>query len=241
MKMNTLKCSICGFDNFILDYKCINCGTIIREKVTNINLGDLLKDLLFNIDFAIKRILYAEHKTYLFVILFVLTLKFTILTLINISFIDLDSHFQSSFFVTSIFVFWCLYFLIISFLFKIIFQFFTQIKLGYKTTLALILFPFTYFSVSILILFPVELMLFGKYLFSNNPSIFEINYSKALAIIFLEGVILLYSLFLLFKSLVFILRKNFLSFLSMAIILICIIFGNKVFQIMIGGLINYVS
>lgn len=232
--MNTLKCSVCSFDNFILDYKCINCGTIIREKVTSINLGDLLKDLLFNVDFAIKRVLYAEHKTYLFVILLVSALKFTILTLINISFIDLDTRFQSSIFVTSIFVFWCLYFLIISFLFGKFFQFITRIKLKFKTTLTLILFPLTYFSISIFLFFPVELMLFGKYLFSNNPSIFEINFSKALAIIILESVVLLYSLFLLFKSLVFILHKNLLSFLLMAIIFICIISGNKIFQIIIG-------
>lgn len=232
--MNKIKCSICGLENFILEFKCSKCGNIIREKVSNINLGEVLKNLLFNVDFEIKQILFAEHKNYLFFLMILFSFKLTLYTLFNISFIDIGIQHQNIIFILGLFTYWFLYLSIMGILLKIILNFILKEKLKLITTLALNIFPFVYFSLSLFIFFPLELMLFGKYLFSNNPSIFDINFSKAIIITILEIITLFYSFYLLFNFLVFILCKKFLSIFLMSLNILLLFTGNKVFKIIVG-------
>lgn len=232
--MNRIKCSFCGINNFILNYRCTECGTIIREKINNINLGDALKNLLFNIEFGIKQILYAEHKNYLFVLLVFFCLKATIVTLYEVSFIDFESSLKVDTALMIIFLFWFVFVLVLALIFKSLLKFFFQTKIKYKDSLTVLVYPFIYFSLSLILVFPLELMLFGKYLFSNNPSIFEINLGKAIAITTLEVLLILYSFYLLFNFLVFILHIKLNALFLTLFNIILLYIGNEVLKKIIG-------
>lgn len=232
--MNKNICTVCGLEQFILNYKCINCGNILRDKVSNINLGEILRDLLFNLDISIKKILFAEHKNYLIVFSILLSFKLSIITLIYISFLDLDPEFKNFLFLLKLLTYWLIFLFFLSFLYKLLFRFFFNIKMNFRTVHSMIIFSFLYFALSFLIFSPLEFMLFGMYFFSRNPSIFIINLGKALMISLLEVIILIYTFYLTFNFQVFILHKKNISLIITVSIFFLIFLGNEFFKTIIG-------
>lgn len=230
--MRKNKCSLCGYENFILDYKCSNCKTIIREKISTINLGETLKNLLLNLEFGIKQVLFAEHKNYLIILSIFLSIKLTLITLFKISFIDIHRSHQTIIVISLLF--WLGFIYTLAFFSKLLLRLMFHIKIFYKDMLTIIVFPFIYFSLSLVLIFPIELMLFGKYLFSNNPSIFTINFGKALSVSFIEIVIFLYSVYLIFNFLVFILRLKINAMFLTTLNIILLFLGNEVLKKIIG-------
>ncbi len=232
--MNKNTCAVCGLEYFILSYKCTNCGNILRDKVSNINLGEILKDLLFNPDIGIKKILFAEHKNYLIVLSILLSFKLSVLTLIHISFIDLEPEFQNFVFLLKLLAYWLFFLFSLSFCYKFLFQFLFKVKMSFRSVHSIIIYPFLYFAISLLILFPLEFMLFGMYVFSNNPSIFSIDSGKAIMISLLEVIILMYTFYLTFIFQVFILHKKSTSLIITGSIFILLFFSNEFFRTIIG-------
>jgi hypothetical protein len=230
--MNIIQCATCGKENFILNYRCKFCNAIIREKIATINLGEILIDLLINIEIGVKKVLFAEKKSYLSLLLFLLVFKMTVLTLFNISILDFVTVHNKFNLTALIFSFWIFYLVIISILIKYLLGKLANIKI--KNALSLIVYSFIYFSFSIIILFPIELMLFGVYFFSNNPSIFDINPTKAYLVIFIEVIFFLYSFYLIFNFLVFILHSKFQSILFTFLLASLIYVGNETIKTIIG-------
>ncbi len=220
--MSKFACSVCGNNYFVLDYKCKNCGNILREKFSVVNLSEILKDLLFDAEIGVKKILFAERKNYVLFLFVLLSLKLTLFTLYDMNFSDLNSHLNSFSLPFKILLAWLGYLNLVFLLIKFLFDLLYKIKVNFKTIASIFSYSNIYLSVSLIILFPLELMLFGFYLFSSNPSIFEINFSKAVITLFLEATLLSYSLYLLFKFYVFILqmkiRAIFITIISMSLI-----------------------
>lgn len=227
-------CDVCNNPYFVLDYRCKICGNILRERVTVINLGEIIHSLLFEIEDGVKKILYAEKKNYVFVLLMLLSIKLTILTLFDVSFIDLNDELKSTQLIFKIFFCWFLFLFLFGVILKLMIFSIKRVSLNLKLIYSLIGYSNLFFSLTTLILFPLELMLFGAYLFSNNPSILEINYFKAVSLIVIEILIILYTIYLLFKFLVFILQQRYLAF-SLAILSLFLFYtGNNIIQKIVG-------
>lgn len=227
-------CDVCNNPYFVLDYRCKICGNILRERVTVINLGEIIHSLLFEIEDGVKKILYAEKKNYVFVLLMLLSIKLTILTLFDVSFIDLNDELKSTQLIFKIFFCWFLFLFLFGVILKLMIFSIKRVSLNLKLIYSLIGYSNLFFSLTTLILFPLELMLFGAYLFSNNPSILEINYFKAVSLIVIEILIILYTIYLLFKFLVFILQQRYLAF-SLAILSLFLFYtGNDIIQKIVG-------
>lgn len=227
-------CSVCNNPYFVLDYRCKVCGNILREKVTVINLGEIIYNLLFDIDIGVKKILYAEKKNYLFVLFILLSIKLTLLTLFDISFLDLNNNLKSTKLVVEVFVAWFICLILLSFFLKSIFFAIKKRNVSFKVATSIITYANLFFALSIFVLFPLELMLFGVYLFSNNPSIFEINLLKAISIISIEVLIIAYSIFLLIRFIVFILKQRFFAYFITIITLTFLYFGNELIKEFLG-------
>ena len=237
--MNKIFCSICDSENFILNLKCSNCGSLIRENIRTINIGETFQNFLLNTDFGIKKVLYSEKKNYLLLLISLLSIKLTILTFFDISILDQKLITTLLKLNLLVFSYWFLFILLLGVIFKVLIEIIVRNKFYYKDSLTIIAFSFLYFSVVGIILFLLELMLFGKFFFSNNPSIFQINLYKALAVISLEMIIFLYSLFLLIRFLVFILHKKFLATLLSVAFLIFIFIGNEILKKHFRGLLKW--
>lgn len=235
---NMISCRICGKENFFESLKCSSCNALIRERVSSINLGETTLYLLLEPKFAIQRVFLSEKKNYLSLLLFLFSLKLTFITfyLIKITDLELVTLNLPQFIILSIIVHLTIIHLI-SFFAKIFIQATEKIKIKYKNYLALYVYSFLYFSISLLILIPIEIMQFGLYLFSSNPSIFEINKTKSYLLLFLELTMIFYSFYLFVKSNNLIINSRLKS---LFITIVILVFQIILMTIIIGCIKNVV-
>ncbi len=232
--MRTIICNICGLKNSIFSSKCMNCGSLIREKYSNINLGDIIKNLLIDTELGIKQILFSEHKNYLLIFYFIMCLKLTYISLFKFSFLDLEIENNLMGFIFNLFIFWIVFIYFIAYLLKISIHIFFRSKIKIKDSFSLIIYPGIYVYITILILIPIEFMIFGQYLFSDNPSILDINFTKAFILISIESIILLHAIFLLWNFFSFLFESKILAIISVSFIIILLHSGNQIFENIMG-------
>lgn len=233
--MKEITCFSCNQNNFILELKCKNCGSILHEKYNAINLGELIYISLFDPKEAAKRVLFSSKKNYLLILLFLFVLKFVQFTSYDVSILDIHSKSATEIYPV-MFLMWFIAILILNLLMKFLFEFFTHHKISVSNVLSITVYPFLYSSISLFIIFPLELMLFGPYLFSKNPGIFEVNYLKAVSIVALELIILLYSMFLFYSFLNFVIDNRKISLMVTVLYFLTLYGINKIIINM--GVIN---
>jgi len=92
-----------------------------------------------------------------------------------------------------------MYFLMFSFVYKLSGNL-NDLNIRFKDTLALIIFSQIPVLFGLLILFPLELVIFGDYLFTLNPTPFVIKGNIAYFFLVLEIGLILWSIFLVIKA-----------------------------------------
>jgi hypothetical protein len=92
-----------------------------------------------------------------------------------------------------------------------------------KDNFAIIIYSLTPHAFAAIILFPFELILFGEYLFSTNPSPFAVKEITAYMMLGLESLVVLWSIFLLIIG-NYVITKNLFYSLIAALIVNAIIF-----------------
>jgi hypothetical protein len=92
-----------------------------------------------------------------------------------------------------------IYFLLFSFAYKSMCNA-NQIHCRFKDVFSVIIFSQIPYAIGLFILFPLELVIFGDYLFSINPTPFTIKGSIAYLFLVVEIGIILWSIFLTFKA-----------------------------------------
>lgn len=201
---NTTVCKNCGTENPFYSTACQNCKSYLRGKIFNIDLGFILARIIDSPLNAFKQIILSEHKNFLSFFILISAFKFF-----------LDSRFLSLAFNKgegswNIFI---LNFLITAgaitifvFLFSLALKHLNKIfglETRIKDYFALIEYSFIPHIFALLILLPIEFIVFGGNLFSNNPSPFVLKSTVATILLIFEGLIILWSIFL-----------NVLAFLS---------------------------
>lgn len=148
----------------------------MRAKVSNIDFWAVLYQLLFDTALGFKQIVYAENKNFVAALFILFNLKLSTLLLAVSSVYDLGFSFSEFWIIlfaftvaSSIFVFLYLEAL------RIIFEKIYQVDILRKNYFSIVGYASSIFSLSIFVLLPIELLLFGPYLFSSNPSIFAIK------------------------------------------------------------------
>ncbi len=194
---NSVICHNCQTENPFYNLVCKNCKSYIRERIYNIDLGNIIARLIESPASGFKTIIFSEHKNFLVFIIFLSVLKF-----------EIDSVFISLFFKNEIISLsnFAVGYLGLVLILVTVFLLFSYIvallnkKTGYATR---VMDNFSIYSYSLLphifalvVLFPLELVMFGEYLFSTNPSPFAIKEFIAYTLLILELLIVIWSLFL---------------------------------------------
>ncbi len=173
---NSITCSNCSAENPPYAYTCKNCNSFIRERVFNIDLWNVIGLLIESPKKAFELIVLSEHKNFISFLLIFIAVKM----LVNTRFISLISlgSFNPS---TSLY----LSYLIISgilvvylILFSICFTFINkllQINTRFRDNFTVITYSLLPNVFGIIFLFIIELVVFGEYLFSINPTPFVIK------------------------------------------------------------------
>ncbi len=192
-----INCSICNTNNHHLSVTCSSCGGYIQHTVDNLNLFETLWKMVEHPQKAFHAIAIAKHKNYIYFLAALAGYAFVAGIFWYINAGDIAKRFieiiAAGLFISPI-VGIIIYFLHLFYI-RIVLKAF-----GYKTkfrnlkaVIAYSLFPLI---ISALFILPVEIIVFGQFLFMKSPSPFLLQPSSAY---FLFGMdILLFLWFFMF-------------------------------------------
>ena len=194
---NVIVCKNCETENPFYQLNCKNCKAYLRDRIINIDFWAVLWKLIESPKTAFSNIIQSEHKNFVIVLTFLLSIKYFVNSLIftnafksNVNTINyLIANLSASLVYTILIVH--VFALLITFLnkaFKIKNRFKDNISIYVYSTLPLILGGIS--------LFIVEYALFGHYFLTFDPSPFLLKENVAYITAGLEGVLILWSLFL---------------------------------------------
>lgn len=210
---NEIPCPNCSSLNFDYESKCSSCKAFLRERIVNIDLGETLLRLIDSPSEAFYKIKLAEHKNYILFISFFLAIRFLILSgFISVPFSSnkVQLNLIILFGISLIILFLLL--LLISILLNKIFLL-NKIKTRLRDVFAVITYSFIPNLLALFILFPIELVFYGEYLFSNNPYPYQIKESVFYFLLVLEILSIFWSIFLLAIGINQFLKSGFFSFI----------------------------
>ena len=194
---NSVTCKNCSAENPLYNHICSNCKYYIRDKIPNIDIWETIGLIIESPLKSFQRIIFSEHKNF---VVF-LTLFFALRILIVTRFISLlGNDFTSS--TTPIIL---TYVMILLGLTLVLITFFVSIgftlkKMDYSIRIKDLYSVYMYSSIlnifSIVILFPIQLIVFGDYLFSTNPNPFQVKPILAYILAGFEIGIVIWSLIL---------------------------------------------
>jgi len=198
---NSITCSNCSSENPPYAYTCKNCNSFLRERVFNIDLWNVIGLLIESPKKAMEMIVFSEHKNFISFLLIFITVKL----LVNTRFISLislgtfnpsTSLYLSYLIVLGIFV---VYLILFSICFTSINKL-LQITTRIRDNFALLTYSLLPNVFGIIFLFIIELVVFGDYLFSINPSPFVIKGITAYIFAGAEILLIIWSVLLSFKA-----------------------------------------
>lgn len=198
---NEIVCSSCSTANPPFEYICKKCNSFIRSRVYNIDLWKTTGLLVESPNKAFREIVFSEHKNFVVFILLLVAAKL----LVDIRFISLLT--MGGFNVTTGLIFsylivvgvLFLILLLFSFLMKFVFQSY-KIETRLRDNLAVLIYSLIPHVFGIIFLFILELVVFGDYLFSVNPTPFIIKGLIAYLFLGAEILIILWSAFLSYSA-----------------------------------------
>lgn len=198
---NIIICNNCKEENPFYSLICSNCKSFLRVKISNIDLWLTIAKILESPSNAIKNIIYAEHKNFVFLLLPLASIKISLISSIFTNALQIEQTDDSISFL-SILMGGLVIFILIFFSSLIV----TGINsiLGLKNRLKDNFAVYTYSLIPIvltlLILTPVEYALFGHYWFTFNPPPYIIKSTAAFILISIENIFILWTYLLLILS-----------------------------------------
>jgi hypothetical protein len=199
MMKNVVVCSNCKSENPFYTLICTSCKSYMRERVYNIDLWKTISLLIESPSAGFKSIIFSEHKNFIILVILLAAGKLFIdgmfLSLFSLKENAAISNYISNYLIIlgSTFILITLFSLLLKLMIKK-----AGIQSRFGDNLSIISYSFIPHAFGFLLLLPVELILFGGYLFSADPSPFIIKETLAYVMLGFEGLVILWSLFLTF-------------------------------------------
>lgn len=212
---NIITCPNCKSENPYYGLTCSNCNSFIRDRVSNLDLWNIMGLLIEKPVIAFQKIIFSEHKNFIFFILFFASIKLLInarfVSLITIGMFTTETSLSISFLIVLSSLF------ILLLLFAIIFtriNSMTGFSTRFKDIFSIEIYSQLPHVFGLIVLFPIELIIFGDYIFSLNPSPFVIKEMIAYTLLSVEILLVLWSFFLSVVGFYAHYRKLFLALVS---------------------------
>ncbi len=218
---NSVICPNCKTENPFFNFICNNCRVYLRDRISNLDLWSTVSSIIETPSKAFKTIVLSEHKNFIFFILFFIGLKY----LINVRFISMLSlsEFRSTIGLQYSYLIvlgaTLIYFLSFSILYTVVGKR-NDIYLRFKDTFAIIIYSQIPYLFGLVLLFTLELVLFGDYLFSKNPTPFIIKGFLAYLFLILEVGVAFWSIFLIIMAFLTQSQRKLFSVLSAVIFIV---------------------
>jgi hypothetical protein len=195
------KCKKCNHINPAYKNICSECKNYLRERVVNIDLWNTIQLIIEDPLKAFKQIIFAEHKNFIFFITFLIAIK----NLLVARFLSVPKLGING--VTTSFIISLALMVLITLSLSLSFTFIQKtlynrkdITLRFRDIYAVNAFSFIPYLFGLFFVFPVELIVLGGDIFSNNPYSFDIKPVVAYILIVIEFIIILWSFYLISNS-----------------------------------------
>lgn len=195
---NTAKCKNCGHENALFRLNCTECNNYLRARVWNIDLWHDIRLLIESPTKGFQDIIWSEHKNFVVFIIIISAIKLMVdsffLNMIteNIAFLQHSFFMDYLLVLTEFVIFLVLFTFAVWYINKLI-----SIETRIRDVFAIITYSFIPSIFALVSLFLVEIILFGSFLFSVNPSPLIIKPMLAYTLLVLEILVILWSAFLL--------------------------------------------
>ena len=195
--MTQITCKNCGTLNDFYQLNCVQCGSLIRARVVNIDLWRIIWLVIDSPKKAFQNIIHAEHKNFIVLLGALISVKLYFDAQFSCNLIFRDSPDITNLLIylaASIILFFVLI-IIVSLLIKHL-NSYLKIQTRFKDNLAVYIYSFIPLIVGLILLLPVEYALFGNHWLVFNPSPFVIKQGPAWILVSLEIVLHIWSVFL---------------------------------------------
>jgi RNA polymerase subunit RPABC4/transcription elongation factor Spt4 len=206
------KCKKCNHLNPAYKNICTECRSYLRERVVNIDLWNTIQLIIEDPQKAFKQIIFSEHKNFIVFITFFIVIKNLLISrFLSVPELGINE-------VTTPFILSFILMIFISLILSSSFIFIQNslyskkgIKLRFRDIYAVNSYSFIPYLFGLAFIFPVELVVLGGDIFSNNPYSFEIKPLISYILIGFELITILWSFFLIQKSILVISANRFYS------------------------------
>jgi len=198
---NVVVCKNCNSENPFYELICNNCKSYLRERIYNIDLWKTIGLLIESPSRAFKTIIFSEHKNFLILLFILVSGKMLLNGIFLTIYFKKWNAYLSGYFGSYVII--LIFTMIMILIFSEIFSEVTKtlgVKTKFKDNFSIITYSFLPFTFGFLILFPIELILFGEYLFYYNPSPFIIKETFAYILLSFEAILIIWSIFLTFTA-----------------------------------------
>ncbi len=221
---NIIPCPNCNIENDYYRLNCTKCGALLRNRVVNLDLWSTIWKVIEEPTKAFENIIFAENKNYVFFVALLFSIKLTFNSFFVKSNLGKGIDFQNYLgldFLIGIITF-IVAFLIIALFHKIILKGF-GINTRFKDNFSILVYSSVPILITLIIFFPVEYALFGKYWLFFNPSPYMIKPTAAYVFTWME-LLMFFWMYLLLIIASFVQNKSKVySFFSATLIIASII------------------
>ncbi|HEV8538964.1 MAG TPA: YIP1 family protein [Bacteroidota bacterium] len=193
-----ITCSVCRTENHPLTVICVRCGGYLQTRVDALDLFATAWDIVERPFKAFHRISVAQHKNYVYFLSSIAGIGFAFL----IFWLMKAGEYSDSLIniIGAGFVIGPPFGVVFSMLFSFIVWLTmkaSRIESSYKNIFAVSVYAFVPVVFSVVLILPIELMTFGTYFFTINPSPYTLKPASYIILLGLDGLLSLWSLLLL--------------------------------------------
>lgn len=208
------KCKKCNHINPAYKNICTECKSYLRERVVNIDLWNTIQLLIEDPIKAFKQIIFAEHKNFILFLTFFISIKNLIIArYFSVPALGLNG-------ITAPFILSLILGILLSIFLLILFTLliesfynYNKINLRFRDIFAINVYSFIPYLFGLVFIFPVELIVLGGDIFSNNPYSFQIKPLITYILLGVEFITILWSFYLIQKGIFQILMNRIFSLL----------------------------
>jgi len=190
-------CPVCQHSNDEFAIKCVSCGSFVQERVPNLDFFAIIWLMIESPVIAFKKIIIAEHKNFVLLLGLFLGIGATFaLMWVSKSGNSFDNLFPLLLFGTAIGI-------VISvpmfYLVAVTFHAFAKLLGGkgeFKETYGIIGWSLVPVMLSVFFVLPLEFSTLGLFLFSTNPSAYEVKPVVTIVLVGLDGLMIIWSIIL---------------------------------------------
>lgn len=195
------KCKKCNHINPLYKSICAECKSYLRERIVNIDLWSTIQLIIEDPNKAFKQIIFSEHKNFIVPIIFFISIKNLLISrYFSVPELGLNGVTTPYILSLSLVIVITLMLTVLSTFLQKSFYGKRAITLRLRDIYAINAYSFIPYLFGLLFVFPVELVVLGGDVFSNNPYSFEIKPLISYILAGFEVVTIIWSFFLIQKS-----------------------------------------